>query len=59
MVNGPFLCRDLAFCTAVLNACWALVIFAGFFLSFVLVAGSRDIVMVVVDEKKREERDDC
>ena len=38
IVNGPFLCRALASCAAILNACWAFVILAGFFLSSGLVA---------------------
>ena len=60
LVNGPFLCRALAFCAAVLSV--ALVILEGLFLSFGLIAGVRDIaiVVVVVDKKKwREQRDDC
>ena len=57
----PVLDGTLAVCAAVLNASWALVILAGFFLSVCLVAVflfvCRDIVMVVVvDKKEREDR---
>ena len=48
MVNGPFLCRDLAFCVAVLNAFWVLVILELFFLSSGLVVTFLAIVMVVL-----------
>ena len=53
-----FLCRCL-------NACWELLILAGFFLSSWLVAvflvglDIAMVVVVVVDKKEREERDDC
>ena len=62
MVNGPFLFCALAFCTAVLIACWVLAILEGFFLSSCLVLVflvGLDIVMavVIVDKKKRETRE--
>ena len=60
MANGSFFCRDLASVTVVLNACWALVKVAGFFLSPGLVSVDLAIAMVfvVVGEKEIEERDD-
>ena len=59
MVNGPFLCCSLAFCATILNACWALVVLTGFFLSSGLVASFLVIVMavVVVVDKNREKRE--
>ena len=60
IVTFPFLCRALALCAAVLNACWALVFLAGFFLSSGLVYLFLAIAMVVivVDVKEREKSDD-
>ena len=59
IVNGSFLRRGLAFCAAVLNICWVLVILAGLFSSsglVVIVLANTIVVVVVV--KKREEIDD-
>ena len=60
-VTVLFLVCALAVCTAVLSACWALLILTGFFLSACLVAVflsalSIAMVVVVVDKKEREER---
>ena len=64
VVNDSFLFFARAFYTALLSACWALMILAGFFLSssvvavFLVVLGIA-MVVIVVDKKEREERDGC
>ena len=56
MNDGSILCRALASVAAALNACWALVKVAGFFLLFRLVAFVLAIAMVVAVVGKKERR---